>query len=100
MDIVQYTADRFPEAFAVFLKEQFPTRSISPTDLYTHNQTVEDAYEFHRREGYSTFYFLQTRRGQLHRNIYLAVRPFFFFFFFFFFTFIYIITSNLYFIAR
>ena len=75
MDIVQYTADRFPEAFAVFLKEQFPTRSISPTDLYTHNQTVEDAYEFHRREGYSTFYFLQTRRGQLHRNIYLAVRP-------------------------
>jgi nicotinic acid mononucleotide adenylyltransferase len=75
MDIVQYTADRFPKAFAVFLKEQFPTRSISPTDLYTHNQTVEDAYEFHRRDGYSTFYFLQTRRGQLHRNIYLAVRP-------------------------
>ena len=74
MNIVQYTADRFPQAFAVFLKEQFPTRSISPTDLYTHNQTVEDAYEFHRRDGYSTFYFLQTRRGQLHRNIYLAVR--------------------------
>ena len=74
MDIVQYTADRFPQAFAVFLKEQFPTRSISPSDLYTHNQTVEDAYEFHRRDGYSTFYFLQTRRGQLHRNIYLAVR--------------------------
>ena len=74
MDIVQYTADRFPKAFAVFLKEQFPTRLISPTDLYTHNQTVEDAYEFHRRDGYSTFYFLQTRRGQLHRNIYLAVR--------------------------
>jgi hypothetical protein len=74
MDIVQYTADRFPKAFAVFLKEQFPKRSILPTDLYTHNQTVEDAYEFHRRDGYSTFYFLQTRRGQLHRNIYLAVR--------------------------
>ena len=62
MDIVQYTADRFPQAFAVFLKEQFPTRSISPSDLYTHNQTVEDAYEFHRRDGYNTFYFLQTRR--------------------------------------
>ncbi len=75
MDIVQYTADRFPKAFAVFLKEQFPTRSILPTDLYAHNQTVQDAYEFHRRDGYSTFYFLQTRRGQLHRNIYLAVRP-------------------------
>jgi uridine phosphorylase len=75
MDIVQYTDDRFPKAFAVFLKEQFPTRSISPTDLYAHNQTVQDAYEFHRRDGYSTFYFLQTRRGQLHRNIYLAVRP-------------------------
>ena len=74
MNIVQYTDDRFPKAFAVFLKEQFPTRSISPTDLYAHNQTVEDAYEFHRRDGYSTFYFLQTRRGQLHRNIYLAVR--------------------------
>jgi hypothetical protein len=75
MDIVQYTADRFPKAFAVFLREQFPKRSILPTDLYAHNQTVEDAYEFHRRDGYSTFYFLQTRRGQLHRNIYLAVRP-------------------------
>jgi hypothetical protein len=75
MNIVQYTDDRFPKAFAVFLKEQFLTRSISPTDLYTHNQTVEDAHEFHRRDGYSTFYFLQTRRGQLHRNIYLAVRP-------------------------
>jgi hypothetical protein len=74
MNIVQYTADRFPQAFAVFLKEQFSTRSILPADLYTHNQTVEDAYEFHRRDGYSTFYFLQTRRGQLHRNIYLAVR--------------------------
>jgi nicotinic acid mononucleotide adenylyltransferase/uridine phosphorylase len=74
MDIVQYTADRFPQAFAVFLREQFPTRSILPTDLYTHNQTVEDAYEFHRRDGFSTFYFLQTRRGQLHRNIYIAVR--------------------------
>ena len=76
MDIVQYTADRFPKAFAVFLKEQFPKRSILPSEPFTaHNQTVEDAmYEFHRRDGYSTFYFLQTRRGQLHRNIYLAVR--------------------------
>jgi nicotinic acid mononucleotide adenylyltransferase len=75
MNIVQYTADRFPEAFSGFLKEQFPTRSISPTELYAHNQTVEDAYELHRRDNYSIFYFLQTRRGQLHRNIYLAVRP-------------------------
>jgi uridine phosphorylase len=74
MDIVQYTADRFPKAFAVFLREQFPTRSILPSDLYAHNQTVEDAYAFHQRDGYNTFYFLQTRRGQLHRNIYLAVR--------------------------
>ena len=75
MNIVQYTDDRFPKAFAGFLKEQFPTRSILPTDLYAHNQTVEDAYKFHQRDGFSTFYFLQTRRGQLHRNIYLAVRP-------------------------
>ncbi|MGE5306021.1 MAG: hypothetical protein ACM3TN_22135 [Alphaproteobacteria bacterium] len=74
MDIVQYTADRFPKAFAAFLKEQFRGRSISPSDLYVHNQTVADAYEFHRREGFNTFYFLQTRRGQLHRNIYLAIR--------------------------
>src|SRR5262249_37370336 len=28
----------------------------------------------HRRDGYTTFYFLQTRRGQLHRDIYLAVK--------------------------
>ena len=75
MNIVQYTDDRFPKAFAGFLKEQFSTRSILPTDLYAHNQTVEDAYKFHQRDGFSTFYFLQTRRGQLHRNIYLAVRP-------------------------
>jgi nicotinic acid mononucleotide adenylyltransferase len=74
MDIVQYTADRFPKAFADFLRERFPTGVISPTGLYTHNQTLEDAYEFHRRDGYNTFYFLQTRRGQLHRNIYLAVK--------------------------
>jgi uridine phosphorylase len=74
MDIVQYTADRFPKAFAGFLRQQFPTRSIAPTDLYTHNQTLEDSYAFHRRDGFDTFYFLQTRRGQLHRNIYIAVR--------------------------
>ena len=74
MDIVDYTSDRFPMAFAAFLREQFRTRSISPTELYVHNQSVEDAYEFQRRDGYTTFYFLQTRRGQLHRNIYLAVK--------------------------
>src|SRR5262245_47152978 len=74
MDIVDYTSDRFPLAFAAFLREQFHKRSISPTELYVHNQTVEGAYEFHRRNGFDTFYFLQTRRGQLHRDIYLAVR--------------------------
>jgi hypothetical protein len=74
MDIVDYTADRFPLAFAAFLREQFGKRSILPTELYVHNQAVEAAYEFHRRDGFDTFYFLQTRRGQLHRNIYLAVR--------------------------
>jgi uridine phosphorylase len=74
MDIVRYTADRFPEAFAVFLKEQFRKRFILPTDLYVHNQTVEEVYAFHQRDGFGTFYFLQTRRGQLHRSIYLAVR--------------------------
>src|SRR5215468_9250264 len=74
MDIVDYTSDRFPLAFGAFLREQFRQRSISPTELYVHNQTVEGAYEFHRRNGFDTFYFLQTRRGQLHRDIYLAVR--------------------------
>ncbi len=74
MNIDQYTADRFPKAFAAFLREKFGQRSILPTELYVHNQTVEDAYGFHRRDGFPTFYFLQTRRGQLHRDIYLAVR--------------------------
>src|SRR5262245_35782414 len=74
MDIVDYTSDRFPLAFAAFLKEQFRKRSISPTELYVHNQSVEEAYAFHRRDGFDTLYFLQTRRGQLHRNIYLAVK--------------------------
>jgi nicotinic acid mononucleotide adenylyltransferase len=74
MDIAEYTSDRFPMAFAAFLKEQFRNRSIAPTELYVHNQSVEEAYEFHRRDRFTTFYFLQTRRGQLHRNIYLAVR--------------------------
>src|SRR5215467_13121818 len=63
MDIVDYTSDRFPLAFAAFLREQFGKRSISPTELYVHNQTVEAAYEFHRHDGFDTFYFLQTRRG-------------------------------------
>src|SRR5262245_24034576 len=74
MDIVDYTSDRFPMAFAAFLKEQFRKRSISPTELYVHNQSVDEASAFHRRDGFDTFYFLQTRRGQLHRNIYLAVK--------------------------
>lgn len=75
MDIDQYIADRFPVSLSRFLKEQFKRRLILPTDLYVHNRSIEDASEFHTRAGYSDFYFLQTRRGQLHRNIYLAVRP-------------------------
>jgi len=74
MDIAGYTSDRFPLAFAAFLREQFRKRSIAPTELYVHNQSVEAAYAFHRRDGFDTLYFLQTRRGQLHRDIYLAVR--------------------------
>src|SRR4029077_5924502 len=50
MDIAEYTSDRFPITFAAFLKEQFRKRSIAPTELYVHNQTVEEAYEFHRRD--------------------------------------------------
>jgi len=73
-DMDQYLADRFPRAFAVFLKEGAGRRSSLPIDLYVHNHPVGEAYEFHRRDGYTTFYFLQTRRGQLHRDIYLAVK--------------------------
>jgi nicotinic acid mononucleotide adenylyltransferase/uridine phosphorylase len=74
MDINQYIADRFPISLAIFLKEQFQRRFIAPTDLYVHNRSVAEAFEFHRRDGFTNFYFLQTRRGQLHRNIYLAAR--------------------------
>jgi uridine phosphorylase len=74
MDIHQYIADRFPRAFADFLKRQLRSGSISPEALYVHNHSIEQAYEFHRRDQFDSFYYLQTRRGQLHRNIYLAVR--------------------------
>ena len=72
-DMDQYLADRFPRAFAAFLKERMAGPSSSPVELYVHNHSLEDAYEIHRRAGYATFYYLQTRRGQGHRNIYLAV---------------------------
>ncbi len=73
-DMDQYLADRFPRAFAAFLKESARRQSSLPIDLYVHNHPVEQAYQFHRRDGYATFYFLQTRRGQSHRDIYLAVK--------------------------
>ena len=73
-DMDQYLADRFPRAFTAFLKEGARRRSSLPIDLYVHNHPVAEAYEFHQRDGYTTFYFLQTRRGQLHRDIYLAVK--------------------------
>lgn len=74
MDIGQYVADRFPIAFAQFIREQIRRGLISPRGLYVHNRPFTDAVDFHKRDGYSEFYFLQTRRGQLHRNIYLAVK--------------------------
>jgi hypothetical protein len=73
-DMDQYLADRFPRAFSAFLNDGVRRRSSFPVDLYVHNHTVEEAYELHRRAGYATFYFLQTRRGQQHRDIYLAVK--------------------------
>jgi Phosphorylase superfamily len=73
-DMDEYLADRFPKAFSTFLKKGAARRSNLPVELYVHNHPVEAAYAFHRRDGYSTFYFLQTRRGQLHRNIYLAIK--------------------------
>src|SRR5262249_50567520 len=73
-DMDQYLADRFPRAFALFLKEGARRRSILPIVFYVHNPPVEEAQEFPRRNGYTTFFFPQTRRGQLHRDIYLAVK--------------------------
>jgi hypothetical protein len=73
-DMDQYLADRFPRAFSAFLKEQMAQPSSPPVELYVHNHPLEEAYERHRRDGYANFYFLQTRRGQFHRNIYLAVK--------------------------
>jgi uridine phosphorylase len=73
-DMDQYLADRFPRAFAAFLKEEARRRSSLPIELYVHDHPVADAYQLHQRDGYNTFYFLQTRRGQLHRDIYLAVK--------------------------
>jgi uridine phosphorylase len=74
MDIDQYTADRFPRAFGKFLTQDYRNHSRLPIELYVHNNAIEQAYEFHRRDGFETFYFLQTRRGQLHRDIHLAVK--------------------------
>src|SRR5262245_5852823 len=67
-DMDQYLADRFPRAFSAFLKEGARRRSSLPIDLYVHNHPVAEAQEFHRRDGYTTFYFILTRRGQLHRD--------------------------------
>ena len=73
-DLDQYVADRFPRAFSAFLNERASGLSGLSTPLYVHNHPLEEAYEFHRRDGFSTFYFLQTRRGQGHRDIYLAMK--------------------------
>ena len=73
-DMDQYLADRFPRAFTAFLKEEARRRSSLPIELYVHDHPVAEAYPFHQRDGYDTFYFLQTRRGQFHRDIYLAVK--------------------------
>ena len=74
MDVSQYLADRFPKAFAGFLRDGIRHSSNAAIDLYVHNHSLDQAYEFHRRDQFTTFYFLQTRRGQLHRDIYLAVK--------------------------
>ena len=73
-DMDEYVADRFPRAFAAFLRKQTDRRSTLPVALYVHDHPVAAAYPWHQRDGFDTFYFLQTRRGQSHRNIYLAVK--------------------------
>ena len=74
MDVDQYLANRFPRTFARFLSGEFRHSSSAHIDLYVHNHSIDQAYEFHRRDEFATFYFLQTRRGQLHRHIHLAVK--------------------------
>ena len=56
-DMDQYLADRFPRAFAAFLKEGARRRSSLPIDLYVHNHPFAEAYEFHQRDGYTTVLF-------------------------------------------
>ncbi len=73
-DMEEYVADRLPSAFVAFIKAQLRSGTISPSDLYVHDHSLQQAYELHRRDGYDTFYFLQTRRGQAHRNIYIALK--------------------------
>lgn len=73
-DMDQYLADRFPRSFAAFLKTKAGETSVVPVELYVHNHPVDEAYDFHRSAGYAELYFIQTRRGQFHRDIYLAVK--------------------------
>ena len=42
-DMDQYLADRFPRAFAAFLKEGARRRSSLPIDLYVHNHPLAEA---------------------------------------------------------
>ena len=73
-DMDQYLADRFPQAFSRFLKHDYRRHSDQAVELYLHDHPLDQAYDLHRRDGYSDFYFVQTRRGQLHRDMHLAVK--------------------------
>ncbi|HYJ14154.1 MAG TPA: hypothetical protein VE170_01615, partial [Candidatus Limnocylindria bacterium] len=68
-DMDRYLADRFPQAFSRFLKHDYRRYSDQAVELYLHDHPLEQAYDLHRRDGFSDFYFVQTRRGQLHRDI-------------------------------
>ena len=70
----QYLADRFPQALSRFLKYDYRRHSDQAVELYLHDHPLEQAYDLHRRDGFSDFYFVQTRRGQLHRDMHLAVK--------------------------
>src|SRR4029453_1389871 len=59
-DMEEYVADRLRSACVAFIKAQLRNGSISPSDLYVHDHSLQQAYELHRRDGYATFYFLQT----------------------------------------
>lgn len=75
MDIDRYLWDRFPKGFMDFLKDLKSNGKLMSNSFYLSSETLQETlkkwseYLIHPKD-YS-FYFVQTRRGQPHRNLYL-----------------------------